>query len=687
MQNTLLRVLENRYVELRSLADGSLLRTASFNGISHIVVPIVTAVGDNVWWPANAPTPELVPASVLAAHAFSRNNRPVVVGHPKSGGEYCSANNPKILEEYGFGQMFASEFDNGRIKVEAWLDPVRAAAVGPDAVRVIERLQAGEQVEVSEGDYVVTRAEKGEFGGKTYGAVWVSAVSDHLAMLPVGDIGACSNEMGCGGPRVSVLRSNMIAFGRGVEVRTSAVSQARTPTYTGTESVKWSKPSFSDYIKYLDDSSEPPKAVAQCSTTLKAKITAHTLLGDPSASTFADLSALAVVNPANGKLNERALRAIIASRGTSLGVSDSALTSAQEIARRLLNSEFSTPVGANKGAADMKNGETKNNLFKRMLASIRSAVSCNDLRWNLYKALCEAQPGVAFVEDQDVETKVVTYCVIVSYGDYYDSEMEYHYFQRGFDFDADANVTLTDNAIEVEFVTSWEPVTTLEGNANETTITAACTCGSADNNDLTKGDQIVKNATQKQKDLASKLITSSVSPFEESDRATLESMNEKKLQTLADTYEKPVAVEPAPVAPVTPAPPAVTASAASTTAAPGQRILTEEEYSTLKSAADAFQAAQRTRKAHLVTSLKAACGTAFTEADLTALDMSVLEKLAVSHHIDAPASADYSVRGIPSSGLSLSEADKLKAHKPSDTWGRALLAKKQQRASVNDKAN
>jgi len=684
--NQQLRVLENRYVELRSMADGSLLRTATFNNVDHIVVPIVTAVGDNVWWPANAPTPEFVPASVLAAHAFSRNNRPIVMGHPKSGGDYVSANDPKIIEECGFGQMFASQFENGRIKVEAWLDPAKAEKVGSDAVAVCERLQSGEQVEVSEGDYVVTRIEKGEFGGKPYGAVWISAVSDHLAMLAEGDVGACSNEMGCGGPRVAVLRASdgkddKWAFGvptAGATISTSALhtaalSQARRPSFTGTESVRWSKPSFADYIKYLDSSSEPPKTVAQCSSELKEKIAVHTLLGDPSASSFADLSLFPVVNPANDKLNERALRAVLSGRG-SASVSDVALASAQEIARRLLNSEFSASiVTSQEGRIVM--GQRKDSLFKRMLASIRASMSNNDLRWQLYKAVSKLEPGVEYVEDEDVDTGIFRYVVIVRYGDYWmdDSVIEYHYFQRTFTIDGDNNVTVNDDRVEYVYDenSAWKPLNEVFADTPE--MTANCECKH-------KGDDNMKpTVSQAQKDLVSRLITSSGSPFEESDRSTLESMSEDKLGALADAYKEAEKVAENPAAPIAEAS-TVTASAASPAA--GQRVLTEAEYLSLKSAADAFQRQQERHRANLVTSLKAACGSAFTEADLNGLDTPVLEKLAASHHVDMPATVDFSVRGIPTSGLSLSEADKLKAHKPSDTWGLALAKRNKQPNNV-----
>lgn len=707
--NVSLRVLENRYVELRSMADGSLLRTAAFNGIDHLVVPIVTAVGDNVWWPANAPTPELVPASVLAAHAFSRNNRPVVMGHPKSGGDYVSANDPKILQEYAFGQMFASEFKDGRIVVEAWLDPVRAAAVGPDAVDVIDRLRAGKQVEVSEGDFVVTVAESGEVNGKKYGARWVSAVSDHLAMLRADEVGACDNKMGCGGPRVSVLRSNMsgLGFNDPVEsatvidpgeapaMRFSALSQARTPTYTGTESVKWYKPSFADFVKYLDNSSEPPKTVSQCSTSMKADIASHSLLGDPSASSFSDMSTFCVVNPANGKLNERALRGVLAGRGSSGEISDSALASAQEIARRLLNSEFSASITASEVSM-------KESIFKRMAAKIKSAMSNNDLRWKLYKAISALEPGVEYVDDEDTEAGTVRYVVMIRFGDSWDSnsETQYHYYQRTFTTDTAGAVTVNDDRIELIYdeQSAWQPKPSDTPDDPSMVLATATSCGCPDKTNCScpnhevnenKGENNMK-PNEAVKNLASRLITSSASPFEESDRATLEGMSEDKLGALASKFAEASAAVPAAVAVAEPVP-AVTASAASAAATqPGQRILTETEYAALKTAADAFQSVQQARRTHLVSSLKTACGNAFTEADLQALDTPVLEKLAASHRIDVPAAADFSLRGIPQSSLTTSEADKINAHKPKDTWALALAAKnKREGRQSNDdgKAN
>lgn len=699
-----------RFLSLSAMADGSLLRDAVFEGITYVVVPIVSAVGDKVWWPANAPTPELVPADVLAAHAFTRNNRPIVMGHPKVSGDYCSANSPQILERYGFGHMFAAEYSNQRIKVEAWLDPLRAAQVGPDATKVIQRLQAGEQVEVSEGNYVVTVIESGTIDGKNYGARWLSAVSDHLAMLPEGVEGACSVTMGCGGPRVAVLReSNQMAVNSfnpaaptapkstTSKLIASKLSQAHTPKYTGTESTSWSKPSFADYVKYLDNSDSPPSSVAQCSSELKAKIAAHTLLGDPDASSFGDLSVFPVVNPANDKLNERALRAVLGGRGSSADISDSALASAQEIARRLLNSEFSTNIKS----SEVSMAAQKKNLIQRMMSALRSSLSNNDIQWNLYRALIDANQGVAFVEDYDLDAKTVIFCVIITFGDYYDADVQYHYYKRGFEIDAEGNITISSEpAVEVEFdsITQWKPVATAivvpdltDPDVTVVDISASAASSSCSCHQPKEGDRM-SDSRDSQKDLVTKLIASSKAPFDETDRKALEGLSGTKLKALMASFgeepkgDKPVdnsgtitaasagAVTTGEPTAATPAPSATSSASAETV------TLTSSEYASLKSAADVLHKQEQEWRAQVITGLTAA-QSGFTAEDLQAFNSDVLSKLATSFKLNEAPKADFSVRGIARPGVVVSSADAMKQHEPKDYWAAALKASEEKAKS------
>jgi hypothetical protein len=87
--------------------------------------------------------------------------------------------------------------------MDAILDPERAALVGKKAVRLMERAEAGETVDVSVGVFVGTEDGVGEYNGKRYATTWRGIRPDHLAGLPEGVNGACSLEMGCGLPRAA----------------------------------------------------------------------------------------------------------------------------------------------------------------------------------------------------------------------------------------------------------------------------------------------------------------------------------------------------------------------------------------------------------------------------------------------------------------------------------------------------
>lgn len=664
-----------RHIQLRATANGSQLRTSKLHGHSYLIVPCVSKLGDNVEWPINAPTPELIPASVLAFAAESRNNRPVVMGHPKRDGIYVSANSPDILAEYAFGHTFNAKFEDGKISCELWLDASRAKEVGPDAEKVIERLSNGETVEVSEGDLVVTETSSGEYNGKSYGAVWKLCVSDHIATLPEGSIGACAIGDGCG---AGVLRSSLRVVNvedTSPTLSVSALSQARTPSFTGTETSKWTKPTFADYIKYMSDSDPAPTSLAQCSSELKRKIAAHTLLGDPEATAFADLSFFPVVNPANGNLNENALRVVISS---SADIGEKALLSAKEIARRLLNSEFAAniepkTITTSSAEIDMPKETTKVSKLKRVMASmaeaLRSAVSNSELRNKLTIALKDAVPGFSYVRDEDVAKGTVLYCIVIRYGDsYYDdyTTYDYIYYEQTFTLDANNNVTITDDTpIKVEWFEGWRPVTEV---ASDVELVAAEKepCGCKDKVTVLNGQTALEGEqmTQKEmarKDLIGRLIASKQSPFDEEDRKTLESFKDEKLIAMVkqcegekgegeNTSESTPPVNPPVDLPI--APPTVIASA-------GQKILTTEEYADLKAASDTLKAQQNARKTQLVTSLKTAQGE-FTEADLSGMALSLLERMAKAHRIDEPLTADYSLRGVPKVS---------KGHNLPDTWG------------------
>ena len=635
-----------RLMHLSLSVNGAELRSASLNGINYIVCPVISKLGDNVEWPINAPTPELIPSSVLSLSIAARNNRPVVMGHPQDElGNYISANDPEVLERLCYGFTFGARFENSRVHSEMWLDPIRASIVGPDAVSVITRLQSGQMVEVSEGDYVLSQIEEGEWNGKKYGARWIACWSDHLATLKEGQIGACSIEDGCGALRTSqgLEAQSSLAY---VDLKISALVQARKPTYTGTESVPWSKPTFADYIKYLFNGDEAPTSLSKCSMELKRSIASHSLLGDPYAKNFIDLTFYPVVNPSTGYLNENALRSVLEGKGSS-GLSDSALASAQSMATRLLNSEFSANLPPKEPKVEVSEmDKKKENLFKRMISSLseslRNSMSNNDLRWKLYKAIEKVDPAISFVQDEDVATGKVLYTTVIRMGDYYSEESEYHNWQRSFTIDENENVTIGDDAIEIEWFQGWKPLgeatpkleTTASADAaNKSDEPCGCHKGKGDNN-MNRVSVINR-------------LSANGGPFA-GNKAALEAMSDKGLEELEKAYPEKKADEPAtpattdaPSAPAstpasTPSTPASPANPAETPAQTAQTVsISQTEYAKIVAAANAFQAQQDAKKAALVTTVSSA-QSSFTMADLQAMELAMLEKVAQALKVDQP---------------------------------------------------
>lgn len=202
----------SRALPLRVQLDTSIaLSSGTYLDDTYLIVPVISQVGDTVVWPANASTPEFIPADVLQLATESRNGHPIVVGHPRSSdGEYISANDPETLTKYAIGCVFNARYSAGRVKAEMWISRARAEALPDDDLRTqaldaFDRISAGEMVEVSEGNYVVIEDEEGTHDGQEYSGRWVIAIPDHLAILPEGIEGACSvANHGCGAPRVNM---------------------------------------------------------------------------------------------------------------------------------------------------------------------------------------------------------------------------------------------------------------------------------------------------------------------------------------------------------------------------------------------------------------------------------------------------------------------------------------------------
>lgn len=186
----------NQYRELHLRSAAGIYRTETYNDREYIVVPVV-ALMEGVIWASNAPKPEYVPLDTLKQSPDGWNGRPVMLDHPAIDGIKVTANTPEMLEANSFGQVFAAAIVGTKLTMEAWLDVAKAALI-PEAQVLIDKIKAGEDIEVSIGAYIALSLTTGFFNNIEYFGVWVGLMPDHLALLPVGTLGACSNEMGCG---------------------------------------------------------------------------------------------------------------------------------------------------------------------------------------------------------------------------------------------------------------------------------------------------------------------------------------------------------------------------------------------------------------------------------------------------------------------------------------------------------
>lgn len=168
---------------------------ATYDGKTYLIAPVV-AIKEGV-----------LNGYLYLAEEFSKfveawNGRPVPLGHPKRNGEYVSANTPDIWATEVPGYFWNVTADTERLKGEIWIDLEKAAKIGEPATNVVERLRAGEGIEVSTGLWFELEESPGVWKGVSYEGIARNIRPDHLALLP-NEVGACSWDDGCGVPRVN----------------------------------------------------------------------------------------------------------------------------------------------------------------------------------------------------------------------------------------------------------------------------------------------------------------------------------------------------------------------------------------------------------------------------------------------------------------------------------------------------
>ncbi len=329
------------------------IRSQTWDGREWLVAPVV-AIKSGVL------NQELVPDDEVLKFPGSWNGRPIVVYHPKDAtGRPVSANSPEVLQKQRIGYLFnvrAQKNGSARLVGEMWVDKIRAKELGGAAAVVLDRLQRNDPLEVSTAYLRDVVETEGEHNGEQFYTIARNIKPDHLAALP-DEVGACSWADGCGAPRVNADVGPMAVLVCNVR------SSARTPSYEGTTSGEWSRPTLADFG--FDAGS-----VDDLSRSERSQVASISLLGDPGADNFGDMTFFPVVEPRTKKLSERALRAVIGGRGAQADIPKQAKESARRKAYDLLNKEFDAdleyePLG------NQDEGGNKMNAIERILADGR----------------------------------------------------------------------------------------------------------------------------------------------------------------------------------------------------------------------------------------------------------------------------------------------------------------------------
>ena len=193
--------VSHQHVRIQVGQDGK-VETRKWNGRDHLVVPAIMLV-EGVLHSSNADHPALALSEEFGIFPQSWDGRPIVFGHPNEDGEAISANSPGIWEDQVIGHLFGSGMKGKKkLRTYMWLDKAKAPK------KELEALEKGEAVEVSTGLYALEERTEGQFEGKDYKSIWRNIVPDHLALLPLGSVGACSIADGCGAPRVNTTVTN-----------------------------------------------------------------------------------------------------------------------------------------------------------------------------------------------------------------------------------------------------------------------------------------------------------------------------------------------------------------------------------------------------------------------------------------------------------------------------------------------
>lgn len=550
---------ELRGLRITGAVSTTEVRFGTLLGVEHVIAPIVMLVGDSVIFPINAESPEFVPADILGVAPAGWNGRPLMSGdHPSDNGAMVSANIPVILEGHQFGTLFNARFEANRLRGEVWIDPNRAAAV-PDGLEILQRIKDGDPVEISVGAFVVVERTAGSHNGQDYGSIWREVIPDHVALLREGLIGACSLEMGCGTPRA--LQHHV------VEAAGMRLMTAAEVTTLSTHA----RPSIGDRVEVIGT----PQVEGQTVGTVRTLEEGASGVGIEFDSKPGEVFNWYVP--------------------TQLRISQTAAPAA------------ATEADPSEATVDVQAKILQFFGSEEAMLAVAQGVTDTELRELLMDALKRIEPQACYIQAVSPDDKTVVYLVDPDPG----GPMPLKPYMRSYSTAEGGAITFAEERIPVRRREEWVPVAGYQ-RQEPAAPHGACGCG---------GNQGAQGAGGRiMKERITALIANPRSPFQEGDRAYLETLSEERI---ADAEAKAAEPEPQRQEP-----------------AEGTVQVSEEELSSLRSMKAERDATRAAQKKVLVGKLKTA-QTTYPEARLNAMEVEQLREIAALVGLDAPNDVEF----------------------------------------------
>lgn len=295
---------------------GSGVRRDFKDGEEFLIAPIV-AVREGVL------NGELVRVDTLGRLLDEWQGTPITINHPPKQAAESISKTHAWVRSNKIGTMENVHVANERLQGELWMPTKQPSQ---QAVKVMQRIERGETLEVSVGFLSIFTGQQGVLGKKAFREVTQDAAPNHVALLP-DDVGACSIKDGCGTPR-------------------AASANVHNPEFEGVEATPWQQvdhtlPAYIAGANAALSQDVPTHAdVADLPSDVKQWIVKRTMLGDPDATTAEELLRAPVVNPSTNRLNRAAVTAVFGHRVEALEIESDRKLGARQAATELLKENF-----------------------------------------------------------------------------------------------------------------------------------------------------------------------------------------------------------------------------------------------------------------------------------------------------------------------------------------------------------